>query len=179
MRSYIEDVDFETIKQRFDAFWDREVLERPLIHITAPRKPRRVVTLPAVKTIEEKWTSIDYVLKKVGLYFESTAFLGDTIPEYWPNLGSNQIAAFLGGELVFLGEHTSWVPGAGSPPMSKWIHVCRRILDAGRCLHISCEPWEVKILLEKLRHKGLFLQTWCRSEEEAYKVLKIAEKYGR
>ncbi|MCD6443516.1 hypothetical protein J7L70_00745 [Candidatus Bathyarchaeota archaeon] len=355
LRSYIEEVDFETIKQRFDAFWDREVLDRPLIHITAPRKPRRVVTLPAVKTIEEKWMNIDYVLKKVELYFESTAFLGDAIPEYWPNLGPNQLAAFLGGELVFLDEHTSWVkpfvddlegcspvldesnrwwrtmneimdavceaardrflvgipdlhyggdalaammgtrklvralytrpdevkrlirrltdicievfevfyrkasrvqegsiswipaysrgrffplqddfsglvsprmfreffleeqvvlsrhldnsifhldgpmalgnldillevesidgiqwvPGAGSPPMSEWIHVCRRILDVGKCLHIFCEPWEVRILLEKLRHGGLFLQTWCRSEEEAHKVLKIAEKYGR
>ncbi|RLI27570.1 hypothetical protein DRO58_04030, partial [Candidatus Bathyarchaeota archaeon] len=109
LRSYIEEVDFETIKQRFDAFWDREVLDRPLIHITAPRKPRRNVTLPAVRTLEEKWTNIDYILKKVELYLESTVFLGDAIPEYWPNLGPNQLAAFLGGELVFLDELTSWV----------------------------------------------------------------------
>jgi hypothetical protein len=354
LRSYLEEVDFETIKQRFDAFWEREVLDRPLIHITAPRKPRRNITLPAVKTLEEKWTNIDYILKRVELYFECTAFLGDAIPAYMPNLGPNQLTAFLGGELIFLDEETSWVkpflddlkgyspvldesnvwwrtmnrildavcevakgnflvgipdmhyggdalaamigtqklvkalytqpeevkrlireltdisiqifenyyrktsriqegsiswipaysrgrffplqddfsglvspkmfkeffleeqvilskhldnsifhldgpmalgnldillkvdsidgiqwvPGAGAPPMSKWIHVCQKVLDAGKCLHISCEPWEVGVLLENLKHGGLFLQTWCRSEEEARRVLKVVEKYS-
>ncbi|MCX8171192.1 MAG: uroporphyrinogen decarboxylase family protein [Candidatus Bathyarchaeota archaeon] len=354
LRSYLNEVDFETIKQRFDAFWNREVIDRPLIYITAPRKPERSITLPEVKTIEEKWTNIDYVLKKAELYFESTVFLGDALPHYCPNLGPNQLTAFLGGELIFLDEHTSWVkpflntlegfepylnksnkwwrrideimdavckvaegnflvgipdlhyggdalaamigtrnlvralythpkevkriisrlteicievfeafyqkisriqsgsiswipaysrgkflplqddfsglvspktfreffleeqiilskhldnsifhldgpmalgnldallevdsidgiqwvPGAGSPPASKWIHICQKILDSGKCLYISCEPWEVKIMLEKLKHGGLFLQTWCRDEDEAYRVLKIVEKYG-
>jgi len=354
LRSYLSEVDFEAIKQRFDAFWDREVLDRPLIHVTAPRKPEQSITLPNVKTIEEKWTNIDCILKKIELYFESTIFLGDAIPSYWPNLGPNQLTAFLGGDLIFLDEHTSWVkpflnrlegfkpsidesnkwwrimnkimdavcevaegnflvgvpdlhyggdalaammgtrnlvralyahpeevkrvigrlteicievfeafyrkisrvqegsiswipaysrgrffplqddfsglvspkmfreffleeqivlsrhldnsifhldgpmalgnldillevdsidgiqwvPGAGAPPTSKWIHVCRKILDSGKCLHISCEPWEVKILLEELKHGGLFLQTWCNDENEAQRVLKIVEKYG-
>jgi 5-methyltetrahydrofolate--homocysteine methyltransferase len=71
-----------------------------------------------------------------------------------------------------------WVPGAGALPMSKWVNVCRKVLDASKCLQISCEPWEVELLLSKLKHEGLFLQTWCRSEEEAQKVLKIVEKYS-
>jgi hypothetical protein len=355
LRSYLEEVDFETIKQRFDAFWDREVLDRPLIHITASRRTRRNIVLPNVENLEERWINMDYILKKIELYFESTVFMGDAIPMYMPNLGPNQFAAFLGGELIFLDERTSWVKpfldslenympvldrsnrwwkimngimdavcdvaegnflvgipdlhyggdalaamigaqklvralytqpedvkriimrltdicievyeefyqrisriqecstswipvcsrgrflplqddfsglvspkmfreffleeqvilskhldnsifhldgaialrnldillevesidgiqwvsGAGAPPMSKWIHVCQKILDADKCLHISCEPWEVGILLEKLKHGGLFLQTWCHSEGEAYKVLKIAKKYGK
>ncbi|MEM2848747.1 MAG: trimethylamine corrinoid protein 2, partial [Candidatus Bathyarchaeia archaeon] len=72
-----------------------------------------------------------------------------------------------------------WVPGAGALPMSKWVNVCRRVLDAGRCLQISCEPWEVEFLLSKLKHEGLLLQTWCHSEEEAQRILKMVEKYGR
>jgi len=28
MRSYLEEVDLETTKQRFDAFWEREILGR-------------------------------------------------------------------------------------------------------------------------------------------------------
>jgi len=353
LESYLSEVDFETIKQRFDAFWNREVLDRPVIHITAPRKPRREIKLPPVKSVEERWTNIDYILSKVELQFECTLFLGDAIPVYWPNLGPNQLTAFLGGDLIFLNERTSWVkpfindlrgfdpvldesnrwwkimnnimdaicevaegnflvgipdlhyggdalaamigtenlvkalytqpnevkrligrlteicikvfevfyqktsriqkgsiswipaysrgrflplqddfsglvspkmfreffleeqvilskhvdnsifhldgpmalgnlsillevdsidgiqwvPGAGSPPASKWIHVCQKILNSGKCLHISCEPWEVKILLDNLKHGGLFLQTWCSSEEEARRVLKIVEKY--
>jgi hypothetical protein len=355
MRSYISDVDFETIKQRFDAFWEREVLDRPLIHITAPRKHRVNVEIPTVEKLEDKWVNVNYILKRLEYYFENTIFLGDAIPQYWPNLGPNSLTAFLGGELVFLDEETSWVkpfvedlesydpvldesniwwrtmnrildavcevakgnflvgipdlhyggdslaaavgtqrlvralytqpdevkrligrlteiciqvfevyygkiskvqegsiswipaysrgrffplqddfsglvspkmfkeffleeqvilskhldnsifhldgpmalgnldillkvdsidgiqwvPGAGALPMSKWVNVCRKVLDAGKCLQISCEPWEVELLLSKLKHEGLFLQTWCRSEEEAQKVLKIVEKYGK
>ncbi len=355
MRSYLSEVDFETIKRRFDAFWNCEILDRPLIHITAPRKHRVYVEVPNVKTLEDKWTNVDHILKRLEYHFENTVFLGDAIPQYWPNLGPNSLTAFLGGELTFLDEETSWVkpfvedlegfdpildennrwwrtmnnildavcrvargnflvgipdlhyggdalaamvgtqklvralytkpsevkrligriteiciqvfeayyekisrvqegsiswipaysrgrffplqddfsglvsprmfreffleeqitlskhldnsifhldgpmalsnldillkvdsingiqwvPGAGALPMSKWVNVCRKILEAGKCLQISCEPWEVEFLLSKLKHEGLFLQTWCRDEGEAQRILEIVEKYGR
>ena len=60
LRSYLEE-DFEVIKQRFDVFWDREVLDRPLIHITAPRKPRRDVTLQ-----EEEAHKVLKIVEKYG-----------------------------------------------------------------------------------------------------------------
>ncbi len=41
MRSYLEDVDFEGIKQRFDAFWQKEIIDRPLIAIFSPKKNKR------------------------------------------------------------------------------------------------------------------------------------------
>ncbi|MBS7612382.1 hypothetical protein KEJ27_09340 [Candidatus Bathyarchaeota archaeon] len=89
-------MDFETIKQRFDAFWECEILDRPLIHITAPRKHRVYVEIPNVKTLEDKWINIDYILKRLEYHFENTVFLGDAIPQYWPNLGPNSLTAFLG-----------------------------------------------------------------------------------
>jgi len=354
MRSYLEEVDFETIKQRFDAFWDREILDRPLIRIIAPKEKQRKMDFPVPKSMEERWTNVKYVLKKIELELENTLFLGDAIPFYMPNLGPDSFTAFLGANLKFVSEETSWaepflddlsdydpvlkednkwwkimndlldaiceaaegnflvgipdihyggdslvatvgvqklvrylytkpeevkriirkltdicinvfehyyqkisriqdgsitwipafsrgkyfalqddfsglvspkmfeeffieeqeilskyldnsifhldgpmalnnlnrlleiesldgiqwVPGAGAKPMSEWLDVCAKILDAGKCLQITCKPEEVEFLLSKLKHGGLFLCTYCRTEREARSVLKIVERYG-
>lgn len=108
MRSYLDEVDFETIKQRFDAFWEREILDRPLIYITAPKDTPNLWDFPVPESVEEKWTNIDYVLYKVELGFENTLYMGDAIPYYMPNIGPDSFTAFLGGKLVFKDEGTSW-----------------------------------------------------------------------
>jgi len=347
-------VDFETIKQRFDAFWKHEVLDRPLIYITAPKEKRKKMDFPVPKKIEERWLNIDYILHRIEYYFENTCFLGDAIPWYLPDLGPNSFTAFLGGELIFR-EETSWVnpfvddlssyepslkednkwwrimnnildavcevaegnflvgipdlhyggdslaaavgtqklirylftnpddvkriirklteicrqvfdsyyekisriqkgsitwipaysrgkyfalqddfsglvsprmfkeffleeqivlskyldnsifhldgpmalgnldlilqidsldgvqwvPGAGAKPMSEWLHVCRKILDAGKSLYIGCEPTEVEFILSKLPHKGLFIYSPCKTEREARSLMKIVERHRK
>lgn len=352
MRAYLEEVEFESIKERFDAFWDREILDRPLICITAPKKKQRKVEFPVPESLVERWTNVEYVLKKMELCLENTLFLGDAIPWYWPNLGPNHFTACIGGDLVFRDETTSWVepfiedlsefdpmldrkskwwrimddlldamcevaegnflvgipdlhyggdslsaalgpqnlvrcffqepdtvkrliktltdlciemfdsyygkisrvqdgsitwipafsrgryfalqddfsgflspgmfrefiveeevervseyldnsifhldgplalgnldilldvdsldgiqwvPGAGAESMSRWVDVCSKILDAGKCLQISCEPREVEFLLSSLRREGLLLATHCNTEREARRLLKMVE----
>ena len=139
MRSYLKDVDFETIKERFDAFWDREVLDRPLVYIIAPREKQKRMDFPAPESMEERWANIEFVLKKMELYLENTLFLGDAIPYYWPNLGPDHLTACLGGELIFKDEFTSWVKPfiedlSGYNPVldknNKWWRIMDDLLDA-------------------------------------------------
>ncbi|MEM2938856.1 MAG: hypothetical protein QXU95_01080 [Candidatus Bathyarchaeia archaeon] len=354
MRSYLDEVNFEDIKQRFEAFWNREPLDVPILYITAPRRERLRMDFPTPRSMEEAWTNMDYILKKVEIYFERTMFLGDAIPWYLPNLGPNSFTAFLGADLKFISEETSWaepfvenlskyepnlrednkwwmmmnnildaicevaegkflvgipdihyggdslaaaagtrnlvkslyrepgevrrllrelteicirafesyyqkisriqrgsitwipaysreryfalqddfsglvspkmfeeffleeqitlanyldnsifhldgpmaignldhllgierldgiqwVPGVGSKPMSAWIDLCLKILNADKCLVISCEPEEVELLLSKLKYRGLMLCVSCRDEKEARNILKIAEHHN-
>ncbi len=349
MRSYLEEIDFEMIKKRFDAFWHREIIDRPMISIRAPRKERKKADFPVPDTLEGKWTDIEYILKNIELSFENTVHLGDAIPSFWPNIGPDSFTTYLGGELIFNNEHTSWVrqfvddiseyhpvfdrnskwwkfmcdlidaaceaaednfligipdlhgggdslvaaldasklavylydkpdevkrvmktltdiymevfdsyyerisrvqegsttwipaysrgkysalqndfsglispgmfrefflyedvvvlsqhldnsiyhldgpialdklesllevetldgiqwvPGAGAKPMSEWIDVCSRVLDAGKCLQIGCASNEVEFLLSNLKHEGLFITTYCGTEEEAREILR-------
>jgi hypothetical protein len=72
-----------------------------------------------------------------------------------------------------------WVPGAVSKPMSEWIDVCNKILNADKCLQIECKPTEVELLLSKLKHEGLLLSTFCTSKKEAQSILKIVERYQK
>jgi 5-methyltetrahydrofolate--homocysteine methyltransferase len=71
-----------------------------------------------------------------------------------------------------------WVPGAGSPPMSKWLPLLRRIQTKGKLLALNCEPWEVETLLTGLEPEGLLLSTSCSSEEEAKDLLKKANRWS-
>ena len=353
-RSYIDEVEFEEIKQRFDAFWDREVIDRPLVRITAPKPSRRRRILRRPERMEDRWTSIEYVVKKAEASLEATLFLGDAVPFYMPNLGPDSFTAFLGADLTFKSEETSWaepflndlsgytpvlrednkwwrtmnklidaiceaaegrflvgipdihyggdslaaavgaqrlirflftqpdvvkrllrrlteiclrvfdhyyerisrvqegsitwipaysrgrffalqddfsglvsprmfeeffveeqeiisrhldnsifhldgpmalgnldrllridsldgiqwVPGAGAGPVSRWLNVCRKILEAGKCLQISCTPGEVDFILSNLKHEGLFICVHCGSEREARDILRIVERHG-
>lgn len=60
-----------------------------------------------------------------------------------------------------------WVPGAGAPPMSRWLPLLHRIQARGKSLCLNCEPWEVEILAAELEPEGLFLSTNAGSAEEA------------
>jgi hypothetical protein len=139
MRSYLEEVDFETIKQRFDAFWDGEVLDRPLICITTPKKRQKSIDFLVPESIIDRWRSLDYVLKKMELYFENTLFLGEAIPWYLPNIGPDSFTSFLGANLSFRSEETSWAEPfledlSGYEPVfandGKWWRFMERLLDA-------------------------------------------------
>lgn len=109
MRSYLEEVDFEKIKLRFEAFWQKEIIDRPLIAITAPKKEEKKRNFPIPDNLEKRWIDIEYILNKAELYFENTLFLGDAIPFYLPNTGPDSFTAYLGGDLIFKDEITSWV----------------------------------------------------------------------
>ncbi|MEM1582783.1 MAG: hypothetical protein QXK89_09800 [Candidatus Bathyarchaeia archaeon] len=108
MRAYLDEVELDDIKQRFEAFWKREPLNKPICYITAPREKHIEINFPTAKSIEERWINIEYVLKKIEHYFENTKFLGDAIPWYLPNLGPNSFSAFLGANLKFISDETSW-----------------------------------------------------------------------
>lgn len=51
-----------------------------------------------------------------------------------------------------------WVFGDGNGPATKWLHVYRRIQQAGKCMEICCgTPAEAMTILEHLRPEGVWL----------------------
>jgi len=60
-----------------------------------------------------------------------------------------------------------WVPGAGNPPQAQWTELLLQIQEAGKNLHISASPEEVKHLHGILKPELVFYDTWARNEKEA------------
>jgi hypothetical protein len=71
------------------------------------------------------------------------------------------------------------LPGAGNPSPLHYMDVLKKIQKAGRNLHIGLAPEEVETALEHLSARGLYIQTYCESEEEARTLLRNAEKWSK
>lgn len=114
--------DWEQRIARQDAFWDRQVLDRPVVVMTLPA--RRAEQPPPVArsyaSHRERWLDVDYVVEQALGRVRQTEYLGDALPTVWPNLGPEVFSAFFGCELEF-GETTSW----SVPCLRSWDEVGR------------------------------------------------------
>lgn len=109
MRTPLERIDFERRKERFDAYWRGEVPDRPLVAITCPRDEQTPRDFPVPDTVRARWTDVEYQRNQAVWKTENTCYLGDSLPFALPNLGPDSFSAFLGADLRFVDDGTSWV----------------------------------------------------------------------
>lgn len=104
---HIEDWEKRLLRQ--EAFWERQVIDRPVVCITLPKK-NPSFPKPAKKdwpNQRERWLDGEYQAEARLSAVMNTAYLGDALPTAFPNLGPEVFSAFFGAELEF-GETTSW-----------------------------------------------------------------------
>ncbi len=58
--------------------------------------------------------------------------------------------------------------------MLPWVSLLRRIQKASKLVHISVPVSDVEPLLRELSPKGLMIETWCATEDEARTPLRKA-----
>ncbi|MGI6543804.1 MAG: hypothetical protein ACOX44_12230 [Limnochordia bacterium] len=101
--------DWEQRIARLDACWNREIIDRPVVCINLP-KANSQHPYPAKKewpTWRDRWLDIDYIVEYTLARVANTAYLGDALPQAWPNLGPDIFATLYGCDLEF-SERTSW-----------------------------------------------------------------------
>ena len=101
--------DCEEACNRIQAFWEGEILDRPLINITAPNGQVRKPT-PPPPTLERKVLDFDYRLTAEEEEIRCTWFGGEAFPTVWPDFGPSITAGCLGGRLQI-------APGDGEQPL--------------------------------------------------------------
>jgi hypothetical protein len=70
------------------------------------------------------------------------------------------------------------LPGAGKPSPLHYMDTLKKVQSRGKNLHITIPANEVETALRELSARGLFIHTWCATEEEARQLLKDAEKWS-
>ena len=99
--------DFEKSLQRFEAWWDRQIIDRPPVTIgVSTSKPRKTVAKHHA-SLRDRWLDGEYVLDLVEAGVESGVFMAETFPRYYPNLGPEICSACYGSDLTFT-EGSSW-----------------------------------------------------------------------
>jgi len=114
--------DWEMAKTRLMAWWEREIVDRVVVQVWAPRPGESKVTPPA--DLVQRWTDVDYVMDAAEEHMRLTYCGGEAFPSYWPNLGPDVFAGYLGCDLVF-GERTSW----SVPLVKEWSDLHRVKFD--------------------------------------------------
>ena len=153
---YIPEAQLRRALLRNEAFWRDELDDEcPLLWITAP-PDRSSGRLPAVRDERHIWTDPEYVVLAAEDQLSRTTFAGDALPVHVPNLGPDQFAAWLGGDLEFhpRDHNTSWVrhfvqdwgehPEFALDPANPWwrcyLELTRASVEAGRGKWITAYP---------------------------------------
>lgn len=71
------------------------------------------------------------------------------------------------------------LPGDGKPSPLHYLPELKKVQAKGKNLHISIPANEVETALQELSIKGLFIETWCESVEEADALLRNADKWSK
>jgi hypothetical protein len=102
--------DYERSEERIDAFWERELIDRPVVQfgLLKPADERVPVPESGHQTPAERWLDAEYQAQLKLARLSNREFLGDSMPVAWPNLGPEVFSAFYGCPIHFGNYGTSW-----------------------------------------------------------------------
>lgn len=110
--------------RRMDAWWHREILDRPAIQVTAPKPDPRPYPSRRHDSLRDRWMDVEYAVECGDVRCANTYWAGEILPAFWPNLGPEIMTAALGAELEF-SEDTSW----SVPCLHDWSTVSQLRID--------------------------------------------------
>lgn len=116
--------DAEQSLKRMEAWWRREILDRPTIQVTAPRPNPRPVPQKRHATYRDRWLDVEYVVELADANIANTYWGGEVLPNFFPNLGPEVLTAMLGADLNF-GADTSW----SEPMLHDWADIPKLKFD--------------------------------------------------
>ena len=102
--------DWEETKERFEAWWAGEALDRCLIQVTAPRSDAPVEDPPPLpEKAEDRWLDYDYLRALNDYRMRRTFYGGEAFPVWNPGYpGWAFIPCYLGAR-IDLKEDTGWI----------------------------------------------------------------------
>lgn len=106
--------DFDTSLERFEAWWQGEIIDRPPVTISVT--PERPVRRPdkSHATLRERWMDVEYAVGCAEASVEAGIFLAETFPLYIPELGPEICATVFGCDLEFTPDSSFSTPIAAS-----------------------------------------------------------------
>lgn len=99
--------DFSEAAARWEAYWNRDVLDRPVLTAVL-LKPGTPVPSP-VTYRDRVYGNLDDILQNQLENLSSYVFLGDSMPSFWMSLGTHEIASYCGYDVQWgEGTDTNW-----------------------------------------------------------------------
>ncbi len=119
--------DYEDTKRRIDAFWDRELIDRPVVqfYLSKPEDEWLPMPVSGHRTPADRWLDTEYQTEYKATNLKNREFLGDSLPVVHPNLGPEILSALYGCPIHFGDYGTSWT----DPILEDWDQADDIVLD--------------------------------------------------
>ena len=103
--------------ERMEAWWNREILDRPTIQVYAPKLQEQRIPYPVKQhaNLRDRWMDVEYQVECANANCANTYYAGEAMPTYMPNLGPELLTAAYGAPMQFM-ESTSWT----EPILKDW-----------------------------------------------------------
>ena len=147
--------DIEEAAKRWDAFYAGEIIDRPLVTVTAPREGFKRPQFISYR--DRAFGDIDDIIGRAIALAEATFYGGEAVPAFNPSFGPDEVAVFMGAEMKWSENsgNTNWsVPfvknweealplqiQADNPLWQRMLEIYRRAADrmAGKMLLASLD----------------------------------------
>ena len=100
--------DIEETARRWDAFYAGEIIDRPVVCVTAPREGFK--RAPGSDYYERVHGDMDDMIERALISAEGTFYGGESVPGFRLSFGPDEISVFAGGELKWSKDsgNTNW-----------------------------------------------------------------------
>lgn len=102
--------EFDRAIERILAWFNCEIVDRPVVQVTAPKPRAELLDFPPCKeyeTLEQRWADAEYIVEGTDINIRNTYYAGEAVPMFFPNLGPEILANMLGCDIEF-GDVTTW-----------------------------------------------------------------------
>lgn len=106
---------FEMAMKRHEAFWEREIVDRPPVFITLPRAGAPVPPHKEYASFSDEWLDVEFRAERIAAELAAREYPYDALPVAFPNLGPEIFSAWCGCGYEF-GETTTW----STPAIHDW-----------------------------------------------------------
>lgn len=130
--------DLADAARRWDAYYAGDLIDRPLVQVTAPRPGAR--TVPGASYHDKIYGDLDKIIDGILINAEAVYYGGESIPAYWMSFGADEVGAFCGGGELHFNESspdTNW----STPFVDDWDKHLPLHLDEGNRLWLRMQEF--------------------------------------
>ena len=99
--------DFEQALARLDAWWRREIIDRPPVTVAVRPTARPTMPEKTHASLRDRWLDVEFQVDRAEARARGGTYIAEDFPRYEPSAGPELCATVFGAELEF-GQSTTW-----------------------------------------------------------------------